>query len=254
MTAPSLHDPNPPGGGQGTSAGPGDAARRGAEQVGLELRNVEGVLELAVPGGPAVAAAGELLSRPRPGTGDPLWRATLAGRATVIDATAGLGADAFHLAAKGAKVVMLERSAVIVALLRNALERAASGVLGADAMEAAARLALVHGEAVELLARGAPPTGIMALAADVVYLDPMFSVTNDKAAPQKGMAVLRRLLAGAGTELAHEEELALLDAARRRAARRVVVKRGRKAAPLAGVPPSGSIQGRTVRYDLYAPL
>src|SRR5712672_338078 len=43
---------------------------------------------------------------------------------TVVDATAGLGRDAFLLASVGAKVVLLERSREVHALLEDALGRA----------------------------------------------------------------------------------------------------------------------------------
>ncbi|MCK8421215.1 class I SAM-dependent methyltransferase, partial [Erwinia amylovora] len=45
---------------------------------------------------------------------------------TIVDATAGLGRDAFLLASAGAKVTMLERSAEVHALLKEALSRAAA--------------------------------------------------------------------------------------------------------------------------------
>ena len=58
----------------------------------------------------------------------------------------------------------------LAALLRDALERAASGALGAAAAEAAGRLELRVGDASRLLA----PAGDV--SADVVYLDPMFGL------------------------------------------------------------------------------
>ncbi|HBH35090.1 MAG TPA: 16S rRNA methyltransferase, partial [Gammaproteobacteria bacterium] len=42
----------------------------------------------------------------------------------VVDATAGLGRDAFVLAALGCRVTMLERSAVVAALLEDGLQHA----------------------------------------------------------------------------------------------------------------------------------
>lgn len=232
-----------------------DEAERAAAWAGLELRPTASGLSLAVPGGPAIAAARELLSRPRPGSRDLLWRAVLAGQEDVVDATAGLGADAFHLAAKGARVTLIERSPVLAALLDDALTAAGAGALGEAAQQTATRLRLVVGEAVEVLDGRAIP------AAGVVYLDPMFTAVSGSAAPPKGMAVLRRLLAAeeaaAGPETAGPEpggqEAELLRSARAAAGKRVVVKRGLRAEPLAGVAPSGSLRGRTVRYDLYAP-
>ena len=224
-----------------------EQAERAAADAGLELRrNDSGLLELAVPGGPAVTAAWTLLQRPRPGSSDPLWRALLAGKEQIVDATAGLGSDAFHLAAKGAEVTLIERSPVLAALLADTLAAARSGLLGPAAVATAERLELLVGDAAQLL------TGAAVAPAGVVYLDPMFDGVSGSAAPPKGMAVLRRLFAEDEQDLA--EESALLRAARATAAKRVVVKRALRAAPLAQVPPSGSLRGRTVRYDLYAPF
>jgi len=222
-------------------------AEQAAALAGLELRRDDsGLLELALPGGPAVSAAAALLERPRPGGADPLWRATLAGRELIVDATAGLGSDAFHLAAKGASVTLIERSPVLAALLSDALGAARSGHFGAGAAGAAQRLTLVEGDATLLLAgQGAPTAG-------VVYLDPMFGGVAGSAAPPKGMAVLRRLFAEEETLI--EDEAMLLHAARAAAGRRVVVKRALRAPSLGQVAASGSLRGRTVRYDLYAPL
>lgn len=223
-----------------------DRAALEATRAGLELRQGASGPRLCLMGGPCVVPDGHLLANPRRGR-DPLWRAVLGGSDGVIDATAGLGADAFHLAAKGARVIALERSAALAFLLSTTLARAAAGEFGAAALEAAARVTLVQGDAVGLMA-GLPPSG-------VVYLDPMFpTAEHGSAAPPKGMAVLRRLFAAAQEELSAEDELALLGAARSVARRRVAVKRPLRAPPLGGVQPSGAIEGRTVRYDLYAPL
>lgn len=224
-----------------------EEAERAAAGAGLELRrDSSGRLELALPGGPAVAAQWASLQRPRPGNSDPLWRAVLGGREEIVDATAGLGSDAFHLAAKGARMTLIERSPVLAALLGDTIEAARSGLLGAAAAVAAERMALLVGDAALLLAGEAAPR------AGVVYLDPMFSGVSGSAAPPKGMAVLRRLFAE--EQAVQEDEAALLRSARSVATRRVVVKRALRAAPLAQVEPSGSLRGRTVRFDLYAPL
>ena len=52
---------------------------------------------------------------------------------TIVDATAGLGRDAFMLACLGAQVTLLERSPEVHGLLRDALARA-----GAESAELAA--------------------------------------------------------------------------------------------------------------------
>lgn len=202
-------------------------------------------LELRLGDGPLVRAAADALARPVRQAPDPLWRAVLAGEEGVVDATAGLGADGFHLAARGARVTLVERSPVLAALLRDALARAARGEMGDAAAAAAGRVELVVGDSREVLRdERLPPE-----RRGVVYLDPMFSGPGARSLPPKGMALLREVLGADATGAAE-----LLLAARQAASRRVVVKRHLRAEPLGGVRPSGSLRGRTVRFDVYAPL
>jgi 16S rRNA (guanine1516-N2)-methyltransferase len=230
------------------------AARLGASGVVSPGAATKGALVLAVGArglslrlgdGPGVTAAVQALAR-RPDQGpDLLWRAVLSGREPVVEATAGLGADGFHLAAKGASVTLVERSPLLVALLADALERARRGDLGPGAAGAAARVRLHEGDAREVLSSGA----VAPEEAGVVYLDPMFPAAGSRALPPKGMALLRELLARDGDDGGE-----LLRAARQAATRRVVVKRHLRDGPLGGVAPSGSLRGRTVRFDVYPPL
>src|SRR4051794_3750529 len=81
---------------------------------------------------------------------------------TVVDATAGLGRDAFRLASVGAKIVLLERSAEVHALLKDALATAAAA--SPDLAEVIARMTLIHGDAKDHLPKLRP---------DVVTVDPM---------------------------------------------------------------------------------
>src|SRR5690606_25286712 len=186
-------------------------------------------LGLRLGGGPRVAVAAEALRRPRRQAPDPLWRAVLAGAEAVVDASAGLGADGFHLAARGARVTLIERSPLLAALLADALSRARAGELGPDAAAAADR-----GELVAVHARAG--AGRPAERRGVVYLDPMCGARGGSALPPRGMALLRAVL---GPD--DEDGAELLAVARRAATRRVVVKRHLRAGPLGGVPPSGSL-------------
>lgn len=171
---------------------------------------------------------------------EPLLRALgrpLAG-SRVIDATAGWGVDAGVMAAAGVRVLMLERSPAMALLLDDALRRwRAAGV------EAAERLELLEGDALELLERVGP--------AEVVYLDPLYAGRSARLTSAAELRWLRAVAAWSRSD-AQDDEAALLDAARAAATRRVVVKRARSDPPLAGSAPSGTIGGRTTRYDLYA--
>lgn len=228
-----------------------DAAGRLADRLALPLRAPQaGEMALAWTAGGLVlrdtAEAGGAAVRAdfppaRTGRGrDPLLRAIGLGRwpgARVIDATGGLGQDTWVLAAAGALVTVIERNPVVAALLADGLERATASP---EHRLVAARIELRVGDARSLLAAVDPP-------AEVVYLDPMYPERDKRALKTKTMRLFRRLV---GPD---EDAAALLAAALRAATRRVVVKRPRRAPPLAGPTPSGALTGRTTRFDLYPP-
>ncbi len=156
-------------------------------------------------------------------------------RPVVLDATAGLGADAMLLAARGCRVYAWERHPVVWALLADGLRRAADDTALCDA---AARVTLHCGDARDALA------GSAAMGVRVGYADPMFE------APGRGESRLAlRLLTLVGA--AAGEDGADLVRALRTELPRTVVKRRRRAMPLAG-PPGWQIDGGTVRFDVYA--
>lgn len=143
----------------------------------------------------------------------------------ILDATAGLGVDGLALALAGAQVHLVERDAVLWALLHNLLER-----LEIPGVE------LTRGDAGKILAGDT--------CWDVVYFDPMFPARGKTALPGKRMQYLAALL-GEGDAF----DQPLLAAAREKATARVVLKRRLKDTPLAD--PDWSIRGRSVRYDVY---
>lgn len=172
--------------------------------------------------------------------GEPLARAVgLRGdeRPSVVDATAGLGRDAFVLATLGCKVTLVEREPVIAALLKDGLVRAAREPALADTV---ARMHCVQGNARDYLA-GLDEAG----RPDVVYLDPMYPHRDKSALVKKEMRVFRALV---GDDADAPEILAAALAVARR---RVVVKRPVRAEPLGGRKPGHSIPGKTTRFDVY---
>jgi 16S rRNA (guanine1516-N2)-methyltransferase len=207
------------------------------------LEQVEDRLQLRAlhrPGyGPVYAewSDAELRRRIAAGRRQPLARALGLQHAplpTVLDATAGLGRDAFVLAALGAEVTLVERNPATAALLRDALRRAAADpALNA----AAARMRLVEGDAQAL---PADPERW-----DAVYLDPMYPDDGRRALPSKEMQILRDLNGG------DPDADALLTAALLLARKRVAVKRPAKAPPLADRTPNLSLHGSQLRFDVY---
>jgi 16S rRNA (guanine1516-N2)-methyltransferase len=159
---------------------------------------------------------------------DPLLRAVGLGRGTVsvVDATAGLLRDACALANAGLHVIALERSPILHALQRDALDRAGH-IDGLTLINADARAWLMANDRV-----------------DVVYVDPMYDPDHRTAVPPKEMRALRLAV---GPD---EDASSLVDVALQRAMKRVVVKRPKHAPPLA---PNVSVRiaGSTTRFDVY---
>ena len=153
----------------------------------------------------------------------------------VVDATAGLGEDAFLLAAAGCRVLLFERDPVIAALLRDALERAKADP---ETAPIASRLTLRPEDSIPVL-----PT----LSPDVVLLDPMFPERKKTALVKKKFQLIHLL------EKPCEDERALLDAALAARPRRIVIKRPAKGPFLAGAKPSYSLDGSAVRFDCIVP-
>ncbi|WJG09588.1 class I SAM-dependent methyltransferase [Aliiglaciecola sp. LCG003] len=155
----------------------------------------------------------------------------------VLDATAGLGRDAFVLASLGCQVDLIERSPVVAALLADGLIRASQQP---DLMDwLPNQMTLHHGIAVELLNnwQGTIP--------DVVYLDPMFPHRKKSALVKKEMRLFQQLL---GPD---EDADLLLAPALKLAAKRVVVKRPDSAPFLSNQQPSMAITGKKHRFDVY---
>jgi len=223
----------------------------GSDEAALWLQlGPEGLsLQVAGPGAPGAVRAdlvgGRCGARRRQAGARrmPIARAAALARPAaprILDATGGLLADALVLASLGASVWACERHPVIVELALDALRRAAE-----DAELRAwlpQRLRLLALDAREVLSAPARPDGA---GFDAVYLDPMYPPRSGSAAGRKELAVLLRLT-GPETDAA-----ALLECALDSEARRVIVKRPARAAPLGGRPPDLVYRGRSTRFDVY---
>jgi 16S rRNA (guanine1516-N2)-methyltransferase len=149
----------------------------------------------------------------------------------ILDATAGLGEDAFVLACLGCEMTLLERSPIIAALLEDGLKWANMDIklIVADAISYMLNL---------------PEK----MRPDVVYLDPMYPARTKSALGKKEMRILREIV---GEDLDAAE---LLQAALRAARKRVVVKRPKLAAHIPGPNPNLIFKGKSSRFDVYFKL
>ena len=157
-------------------------------------------------------------------------------RPSILDATAGLGRDAFVFAQLGCEVTLVERQGLINALLADGLER---GRLDPEVRPIMERMQLRQGDAIALMRGWSEP------APQVIYLDPMFPHRDKSSLVKKEMRVFRPLV-GDDTDAP-----ALLQAALALATHRVVVKRPRKAPVVDGPAPAYALEGKSSRFDIY---
>lgn len=150
----------------------------------------------------------------------------------IIDATAGWGRDAALLASFGAEVLMLERQNFMAALLHDALQRRD------ERSQEVMNLTLKQVNAIiylDQLRKAECP--------DLIYLDPMHPIRQKNALVKKDLQVLQQLI---GVD---NDALTLLELALKKAKHKVVVKWPQQMTAL--IPPTQSISGKTVRFDLY---
>lgn len=154
----------------------------------------------------------------------------------VLDATGGLGQDAFVFAGAGSPVTVVERSPVLYAMLADGIARALKST-DPGTVAAAARMTLLHADSatIDIALLGKP---------DVVYLDPMFPPRQKSAQVKKEMVLLQALLQD-------ESPSDMLQRMLRLARKRVVVKRPRHAPWLEERKPSFALEGRSSRFDVY---
>ncbi len=153
---------------------------------------------------------------------------------TVLDATAGLGRDAFVLASLGCTVTLMERNPVVAALLEDGLARAS---LNHETMAIVEKMQLVHASSIEQMSE--QPSH------DIVYLDPMYPHREKSAAVKKEMRVFQSLV---GED---DDADSLLEPAKKIAAYRVVVKRPNYALPINNCKPTTAIKMKKNRFDIY---
>ena len=154
---------------------------------------------------------------------------------TIIDATGGLGRDAFLLAAAGFQVQVVERNPLLAALLEDGLLRAKESRMTRNI---SARISLTCGDACHYLERQQQRAGI-------VYLDPLFPAQKKSAKVKKELQVIRKIAAG------DDDPTRLFAAALKGATERVVVKRPQHGPWLDDRPPSYCVSGKIVRFDIY---
>jgi 16S rRNA (guanine1516-N2)-methyltransferase len=158
---------------------------------------------------------------------------------TVVDATTGFGSDAIRLVLMGYRVIGIEKSPIISAMLRDGLWRAEQNKELSCAI--GGRLSLIEMDSSQYISNLQPP--------QVVYLDPMFPPKRKKSALPPGHIQALQTIVGPEDQ---EETNNLFTLALDTATKRVVVKRPTHA-PQMGTNPLAIHEGKLVRYEVYKP-
>ena len=157
---------------------------------------------------------------------------------TIIDATAGLGYDAFILASLGANVTLIERSEKIYDLLKSAISEAK--LYGGEISKIVNRMNLLFGDSKDILPNITP---------EVILIDTMYKERKKSALVKNDMRLVREVV---GSDSDHVE---LINVALNNASKRVVIKQPRYAETLDNIKGcSHQILGKTIRYDVYVTI
>ena len=157
---------------------------------------------------------------------------------TIIDATAGLGYDAFILASLGANVTLIERSEKIYDLLKAAISEAK--LYGGEISKIVNRMNLLFGDSKDILPNIAP---------EVILIDTMYKDRKKSALVKNDMRLVREVV---GSDSDHVD---LINVALKNASKRVVIKQPRYAETLDNIRGcSHQILGKTIRYDVYVTI
>ena len=157
---------------------------------------------------------------------------------TIIDATAGLGYDAFILASLGANVTLIERSEKIYDLLKAAISEAK--LYGGEISKIVNRMNLLFGDSKDILPKISPA---------VVLIDTMYKERKKSALVKNDMRLVREVV---GPDSDHVD---LINVALKNASKRVVIKQPRYAETFDNIKGySHQILGKTIRYDVYVTI
>ena len=160
---------------------------------------------------------------------------------SVLDATAGLAKDAYVLACLSCSMTLVERSPVIVELIKDAIHRAEDDEHFKTILEKG--FEVINQSSIEYLTKLSSEQN--ATLPDVIYLDPMYPDKRKSASVKKNMQILQKLL---GKD---EDTQELLNAALNVAKKRVVVKRPKGAENLTELKPTYTVESKKTRYDVY---
>ncbi len=155
---------------------------------------------------------------------------------TVLDATAGIGTDAFLLHSTGAIVSMVEFHPLLYSLLNDGVNNYL------EYLPQENDFTVTYADSCNYMLDASNEKR------DIVYLDPMFATKNKNALVKREMQLIQLV----HSHLPYTSDQAqLLSAAKGFAKSRVVVKRAINASFLDQQQPNYSLKGKAIRFDVY---
>ncbi|AJI52597.1 class I SAM-dependent methyltransferase [Francisella philomiragia] len=156
----------------------------------------------------------------------------------ILDTTAGLGRDTFTLAARGHRLISLEKDCYIFLLLVDALNRAKQT---SNLKDIANQIDLINIDANEYI-------NTTNISFDCIYIDPMFPPRNKSAKVKQGMQVLHDIAFNNDESNSNLLKNIILS----KKTKKAVVKRPINADFLYGKKPTSQLKGKTNRFDVYS--
>lgn len=145
----------------------------------------------------------------------------------ILDATMGFAEDSFLLSKLNCQLLAIEQNQIVYFLVKNAMDRCEK-----------ANFQIKYGSSLDWMQNNRKK-------ADIIYLDPMFHRQDQKAKVKKEMQFLQKL------NIDSDNGDALLYAALQSAKQKVIVKRHSHAKFLADISPNYSVEGKSIRFDVY---
>lgn len=168
---------------------------------------------------------------------------------TILDATSGFGYDALEMSVKAKKIIMLEQSEIVYALLQDGLERLQKEIEIDSENQ-------IYQEGLDLEITSFNKTfqdyvkehNLENEHIDIVYLDPMYPKENKKSAQNKKyMQYLQEVTKNS------IEDTDLLDLALKVAKHKIILKRPLYAEVIYPKKVCYQVKSKLVRYDVYLP-
>jgi len=168
---------------------------------------------------------------------------------TILDATSGFGYDAIEMSVKAKKIIMLEQSEIVYALLQDGLERLQNSI-EVDSENNFYQ----EGLNVDIFSFNKSfqdyikESNLENENIDIVYLDPMYPKENKKSAQNKKyMQYLQDLTQNS------IQDTRLLDLALKVAKHKIILKRPLHAEVIYPKKVCYQVKSKLVRYDVYLP-